>query len=85
MTSYQQKGFSYHILRDFGNDNFLTWWPNCDFGNYCNDLEIAKEVFKKEILKDTLTNFKLVSYQAMVNESNEIIGVVHGTEEILDQ
>ena len=70
---------SYHIVKDFGGDNYFHWWPMSAWGIYCDDIEVAKEEFKKLVEENGKESYKLFSYDAVV-KNNVIIGIVHGTK-----
>jgi hypothetical protein len=78
--------YSYHILKDVGNNTFEFWWPHHYFGEYCSTLKTAEDQFDFMISKNPNDSFRLVRYYAMVHWNffmDDPVFSIYGKEEVL--
>ena len=73
---------SYHITKDFGGKDVM-YWPMSGFGQYCSDIEEAKNELNKLTTDNPSSKFKLVKYQA-ISHNGKIVGIT-GQSELMEE
>jgi len=70
---------SYHITKDFGNNNHIIYWPLSGFGQYCDDLKTAEKQFDEYVKDDPTKTFKIVKYESVLH-NGKVVGITGDSE-----
>ena len=78
--------FSYHVKKDFGNNEFLYWWPSSGFGKYCTDEKEARFMFEKISNDEPDSSLQLVKFPCVTSTFRwKILGITGNGEKLAER